>query len=99
MVQLVDSYHGTCIIHSMKVKQTICPRCYGEWSHDIEPDTGMPYTCYTCYNTGTVPISPSRSPFDDYVEYAEFQNYLDMADSMYVKKYDESMQYLEDPIY
>lgn len=31
-----------------------CPRCHGEWFRDIEPETGNPYACYRCGNTGTI---------------------------------------------
>ena len=105
MVGLVASRYGTCIMHSMKIdnkKQIICPRCYGEWAYDIEPDTGNPYTCYTCYNTGTVEALPNRSPFDEYVEYAEFQNNLEIESTMfaqYINLHDANWNYIEDPIY
>ncbi len=31
-----------------------CPRCHGEWYRDLEPESGLPYTCFRCGNTGEV---------------------------------------------
>jgi hypothetical protein len=31
-----------------------CPRCCGLWYMDLEPESGLPYTCFRCGNTGTV---------------------------------------------
>lgn len=44
---------------------------------DIEPDTGNPYTCFTCGNTGVVPAPVARHVNDDYAEYAEMANEQD----------------------
>ncbi len=31
-----------------------CPSCGGDWYMDIEPDTGVPYTCFACCNGSLV---------------------------------------------
>ena len=31
-----------------------CPRCFGRWYEDLEPESGLPYTCFRCGNTGEV---------------------------------------------
>lgn len=31
-----------------------CPRCHGDWYRDLEPESGLPYSCFRCGNTGQV---------------------------------------------
>ena len=50
---------------------------------DIEPDTGNPYTCFVCCNTGFVPAPLKRHTNDDYMEYAEMQNEQDAMKAWY----------------
>lgn len=47
-----------------------CPRCHGDWYMDIEPETGNPYTCFTCGNTGRVKDIEMHIN-DQYLEYSE----------------------------
>lgn len=49
---------------------------------DIEPDTGVPYTCFTCGNTGRILVPylvRARHVNDDYAEYANWQNEIDAS--------------------
>ena len=34
-----------------------CTNCSGEGHHGFEEDSGMPYTCYTCYGAGRIRFS------------------------------------------
>lgn len=39
-----------------------CPRCHGDWHRDLEPETGRPYSCYRCGNTGWVDAPHGSCP-------------------------------------
>ena len=41
---------------------------------DIEPESGNPYTCFICCNTGYVKVPAEMHINDIYAEYAEMAN-------------------------
>ena len=51
-----------------------CPSCGGYWYMDIEPETGNPYTCFACGNSGVIKVPAEMHINDIYAEYAEIQN-------------------------
>jgi hypothetical protein len=48
-----DEYVADAERHANEVVD--CPRCGGAWYLDIEPDSGVPYTCFYCGN-GEMPV-------------------------------------------
>lgn len=39
-----------------------CPKCHGDWYRDIEPESGLPYSCFRCGNTGWVDAPHGACP-------------------------------------
>ena len=50
---------------------------------DIEPETGNPYTCFACGNSGVIKVPAEMHINDVYAEYAEMQNEQDAMEAWY----------------